>query len=167
MLGDTTSFLKPRILSSRFLHFGSWAPSNDGDDVRSISFSSNEELERGLEKSDSASAESGDDERGEYARARRRRSNMRYCVLRFTHVPPKSSVTTTSGSMKVPTPIVNIRRRMASSGEVAPVFNRDWRLSMNMHLINWRRSYFSAPRMCRVRRIPYGFRRGPRWAAPG
>lgn len=33
---------------------------------------------------------------------------MRYSVLRLTHVPPKRRVTTTSGSMKAPTPMVEV-----------------------------------------------------------
>jgi hypothetical protein len=100
VFGLTTSFFQPNILSSRFLHLGSWGVSNDGEEARCWS-SSNEEEERGLECPD----EEGEWE-GEYVRLRRPKSL--YVVLRFTYVPPKRRVTTTSGSMKVPTPMMAV-----------------------------------------------------------
>lgn len=98
-----TSFLKPNMRNSLLLHFGSWGGRSDGEDARWSS--RRDALERGLEFS-----EVGEDERGECMRLCWR-LNMRYRVLRFSHVPPKSRVTTTSGSMKVPTPMVGVEER--------------------------------------------------------
>jgi hypothetical protein len=41
---------------------------------------------------------------------------MRYRVFRFTHVPPKRRVTTTSGSINAPIPIVALCKSVAPSG---------------------------------------------------
>lgn len=101
VLGDTTSVLYPSTRISRFLQCGSCSGSNDGDDARYPS--SSEALDLGLDRPDPEDA--GDADRGE-CESRRCRENIRYSVLRFTHVPPNSNVTTTSGSMKAPTPMV-------------------------------------------------------------
>jgi hypothetical protein len=81
------------MFSSRTRHFGSSSTC-----VRS------DTLDDGLERPESID-DDGDDERGERVYTLRR-LKRRYSVLRFTHVPPKSSVTTTSGSMNAPAPIV-------------------------------------------------------------
>jgi hypothetical protein len=47
----------------------------------------------------------GEEERGECAYILRRLNSL-YSVFRFTQVPPKSKVTTTSGSINAPAPMV-------------------------------------------------------------
>jgi hypothetical protein len=81
------------MFSSRVRHFGSSSIC-----VRS------EALDDGLERPESKD-EDGDEDRGEFVYIRRR-LKRRYSVLRFTHVPPKRRVTTTSGSMSAPAPMV-------------------------------------------------------------
>jgi hypothetical protein len=88
-----TSFLNPSTCISRFRHLGS-----------SSTFASSDALEDGLERPESKDEDSGDDDRGDrwYTLFR---PNRRYSEFRFIHVPPKSSVTTTSGSMNAPAPM--------------------------------------------------------------
>jgi hypothetical protein len=65
-------------------------------------------LDAGLERPDPLDDDDDDDgdvERGECVYTLRR-LKRRYSVFRFTHVPPNSSVTTTSGSMNAPAPMV-------------------------------------------------------------
>jgi hypothetical protein len=111
VLGDTTSRLNPNTRISRFLQWGSCSGSS-GEEA--LYPSSSEALDRGLERPDPDDA--GDDDRGE-CEALRRRSKMRYSVLRLTHVPPKRRVTTTSGSMKAPTPMVEVEEVRGSKRE--------------------------------------------------
>jgi hypothetical protein len=79
------------MLISRTRHFGS------------SSCESKDTLDDRLERPDSMD-DDGDEERGECVYTRRR-LKRRYSVLRFTHVPPKSRVTTTRGSMNAPAPM--------------------------------------------------------------
>jgi hypothetical protein len=77
----------------RVRHFGS-SPSCESSDA----------LDDGLEHPESKDDEGEDDrDECEYTLLRLKR---RYSVLRFTHVPPKSKVTTTSGSINAPAPMV-------------------------------------------------------------
>lgn len=88
--GDVTSALKPKNRSSRVLHFGT-----------SSRLTNNDALEETEERPES---ESGDDERGDDVWSSRGPNSL-YSLFRFTQVPPKSKVTTTSGSATAPIPM--------------------------------------------------------------
>ena len=99
MFGLVTSLLNPNTRNSRLRHLGS-----------SSTLASSDTLDEGLERPESDNDEdSGDRERGE-RRYTLLRPNNRYSVFRLTKVPPNSSVTTTSGSIKAPAPIATTQR---------------------------------------------------------
>lgn len=107
MFGLTTSFLNPNILSSLFLHLGS-----------SSTLPSSVALDDGLERPDELDdVDAGDDDRGEL-RYTLRRPNSRYSELRLNQVPPKSRVTTTSGSIKAPAPMTEDYKVWSADGWV-------------------------------------------------
>jgi hypothetical protein len=93
VLGETISFFTPIICISLTLHTGSSSVC-----VRS------ETLDVGLERPDSVD-DAGEEERGDVVYTLRRLKSL-YSVLRFTHVPPNSRVTTTRGSMNAPAPMI-------------------------------------------------------------
>lgn len=70
-------------------------------------------MDDGLERPDSNEfVELGEEDRGdEYTL---RLPNNLYSEFRFTHVPPKSSVTTTNGSIKAPAPIVDNEKKRSA-----------------------------------------------------
>ena len=92
MLGDTTSFCMPMKFIFRTRHTGS-----------SSICESSVTLDAGLERREPL--DDGEVDRGECAYTLLR-LKRRYSVFRLTHVPPNSRVTTTSGSMNAPAPMV-------------------------------------------------------------
>jgi hypothetical protein len=92
---------------SLFLHFGSVS-----------TFERRPTVDDGLERPDSNElVELGDEDRGdeEYTL---RLPNSLYSAFRFTHVPPKSNVTTTSGSIKAPAPMVDDKENQSALPEL-------------------------------------------------